>query len=316
LRSDQPELEPEAGLAASRPREPDPAGPGGEPDAAGPGGAPDAVPPPAPRAGRNLKVAAATGTALAALVVGLLFVSAGAFFALAALIILVGQAEFYLAARRAGRDPALPLGLVAGAALLTGVFLRGEGAVGLILFLTFLFTFVWYLVSERSAAAPMSEIAVTVLGVAYIPLLGSFAGLLARRPDGRGVIIAMILATAVYDMGAYAGGSRFGRHRLAPTISPNKTTEGAMVATFATLLIGTAGAHWLGPWSWGQAALFALLVCVAAPIGDLVESMIKRDFGIKDMGTILPGHGGALDRIDAMLFTGPAAYLSLRAFGI
>jgi phosphatidate cytidylyltransferase len=261
-------------------------------------------------------VAVATGVALAGVVVGLLFVSTTAFFVLAAVIILVGQAEFYLAARRAGRDPAMPLGLVAGAVLLAGVFLRGERAAGLILFLTFAFTIVWYLVSERSTADPLSEIAVTLLGVAYVPLLGSFAGLLARRPDGRGVILAMILATAAYDIGAYAGGSRLGRHRLAPTISPNKTTEGAMVATLATLVVGTAGAVVLGIWSPGQAVVFSLLVCVAAPLGDLVESMVKRDFGIKDMGTILPGHGGALDRIDALLFTAPATYLSLRAFGV
>lgn len=265
--------------------------------------------------GRNLKLAIVTGVVLAGAAVGLLAVGPEAFFALAAAIMLVAQGELYLAARKAGRDPAMPLGLVAGAVLLAGVLFRGEQAAGLILFLTLLLSFVWYLVSERRAA-DASDIAVTVTGVAYIPLLGSFAGLIARRPDGRGVIVAMILATVVYDIAAYAGGSRFGRHKLAPTISPNKSVEGAVAATLATLVAGTAGAVWLGPWSLGQAVLFSLLVCVAAPLGDLVESMIKRDFGIKDMGTILPGHGGALDRIDAMLFVAPATYLSLRAFGI
>lgn len=271
--------------------------------------------------GRNLKLAIVTGVALAGTVVGLLAFDPRAFFALAAVLMLVGQGELYVAARKAGRAPAAALGLVAGAVLLAGVFLRGEQSAGLILFLTLLLSFVWYMASGTPGrggrvADPASEIAVTLLGVVYVPLLGSFAGLIALRPDGRGVIVAMILATAVYDIAAYAGGSRFGRRRLAPTISPNKSVEGAICATVATLLVGTAGAVLLGSWSVAQAVLFSLLVCVAAPLGDLVESMIKRDFGIKDMGTLLPGHGGILDRIDALLFVAPATYLSLKAFGI
>jgi phosphatidate cytidylyltransferase len=290
----------------------------------GPATAPGASPSgPGPRgrgAGRNLKLAALTGFTLAAAAFGLLAVGPGPFFVLAAVIILGGQAEFYLAARRAGHDPAVPLGLVAGAVLLTGVYLRGERAAGLVLFLTLLFSFIWYLVPHgdaRDDAAPAADVAITVLGVAYVPLLGSFVALLARHPEhGRGLVMAMIIATAVYDMAAYAGGSRFGRRKLAPTISPNKSVEGAITATLATVALVSVPASVLGPWSIGQAALFCLLVSVAAPMGDLVESMIKRDFGIKDMGTILPGHGGVLDRIDAMLFVAPATYLSLRVFGL
>jgi phosphatidate cytidylyltransferase len=275
-------------------------------------------------AGRNLKLAALTGFTLAAAAFGLLAVGPGPFFVLAAVVILVGQAEFYLAARRAGRDPAVPLGLVAGAVLLMGVYLRGERAAGLVLFLTLLFSLIWYLVphgdgrqGDADGAGPAADVAVTLLGVAYVPLLGSFVALLARDPEhGRGLVMAMIIATAVYDMAAYAGGSRFGRRKLAPTISPNKSVEGAITATLATVALVSVPASFLGPWSIGQAALFCLLVSVAAPIGDLVESMIKRDFGIKDMGTILPGHGGVLDRIDAMLFVAPATYVSLRVFGL
>jgi phosphatidate cytidylyltransferase len=299
-------------------------------------------------AGRNLKLAIVTGVVLAAAAVGLLVLDPRAFFVLAAVLMLVGQGELYVAARKVGHAPAAALGLVAGAVLFAGVFLRGEQAAGLVLFLTLLLSFAWYLPSgaggrpapagagagapRRGAAArataaprsgcpgrvpdPATEIGITLLGVAYVPLLGSFAGLLALRPDGRGVIVAMILATAVYDIAAYAGGSRFGRRKLAPTISPNKSVEGALCATAATLVVGTAGAVLLGSWSVAQAVVFSLLVCVAAPLGDLVESMVKRDFGIKDMGTLLPGHGGILDRIDALLFVAPATYLSLRLFGI
>ncbi len=159
------------------------------------------------------------------------------------------------------------------------------------------------------------NVAITMMGIAYIPLLGSFVGLLSRREDGRGVTIAAIGAAAVYDIFAYAGGSKLGRHPMAPSVSPNKTWEGAAVATLATVLVAFFAGPVLGPWSPSEAALLGLAIAVVAPLGDLVESLIKRDLGIKDMGTIFPGHGGALDRIDAILFVAPTVWFSLQLFG-
>lgn len=255
-----------------------------------------------------------TGLSLAALLLGLLYLGPAPFFGLALVVLVIAQAEFYLAAHRAGYRPATALGLVAGIVLLVGIYVRGEAAAGLVIFLTLLFTFLWYAALEPGRGR-MGDIAVTMLGVLYIPLLGSFAGLVARR-WGTGAATAMIGAAAVYDVIAYAAGSNLGRRQMAPAISPKKTVEGAAVASVGLLVAGSPLIALLGPWNYPQAAVFALLVCAAAPLGDLVESMVKRDLAVKDMGVVFPGHGGALDRIDAILFTAPAAYLSLRIFGL
>lgn len=265
--------------------------------------------------GRNLKVAAATGFGLAALASGLLYLGAGPFFGLACLVLLIAQGEFYHAVHKKGCRPATALGLVGGALLLAGVFVKGEAAAGIVLFLTSVFCLVWYLAMETKVNLPRN-VAVTMLGVAYIPLLGSFAGLLAKRPDGQGVTVTCLGLVILYDIAAYAGGRRFGRVRLAPSISPNKTREGALVAAGVVILAAILLAPRLGPWSAGQAAMLGLAVAIFAPAGDLFESSLKRDLGIKDMGRTIPGHGGALDRIDAMLFVLPVSYFSLGLFGL
>ena len=277
-------------------------------------GAPKPGTPPQKGGGRNLKLAILTGVTLAALVVGLLFVGAQAFFGLAIVVIMLGQAEFYRATRNAGHNPATALGLIGGAVILIGVFLNGPAAAGLALFATLAACFIWYM-SFPSRVNVVSNVAITMMGIVYIPLLGSFVGLLSRRPDGRGVTIAAIGAAAVYDIFAYAGGSKLGRHPMAPSVSPNKSWEGAAVATVAIVLVALFAGPALGPWTAGQAALLGLAVAVVAPLGDLAESLIKRDLGIKDMGTIFPGHGGALDRIDAILFVAATVWLSLQLFG-
>ncbi|MGH2767371.1 MAG: phosphatidate cytidylyltransferase, partial [Actinomycetota bacterium] len=169
---------------------------------------------------------------------------------------------------------------------------------------------------DASGPGPLGNVAVTLLGLAYVPLLASFVGLTLGRPDGRGVVVVSIGAVAVYDTFAYLGGSRFGRRRLAPSISPAKTLEGTLIATLSTLVLVTLVAPRLGPWSTGQAGVLAALICTAAPLGDLFESLLKRDLGMKDTGSALPGHGGVLDRIDAMLFCAPVAYLTLHIFDL
>lgn len=280
-----------------------------------PAGRPAPAPEPSKKAGRNLKMATLTGITLAGLVVGLLYLGAEAFFGLAIIVIMLGQAEFYRATRNAGHNPAAALGLIGGAVVLVGVFLNGPSAAGLALFATMVASFVWYM-SFPTRVNLVVNVSITMMGLVYIPLLGSFVGLLSRRPDGRGVTIAAIGAAAVYDIFAYAGGSKLGKHPLAPSISPNKTWEGAAVATLATVGVAFFAGPALGPWNPLQAAVLGLAVAIVAPLGDLVESLIKRDLGIKDMGTIFPGHGGALDRIDAILFVAPTVWVSLQLFGL
>lgn len=273
-------------------------------------------PPRAPRsAGRDLPIAILTGVLLGGLVVGLLFVGAEAFYAFVSLVVLLAQGEFYRAARHGGYSPATALGLGAGAVLLVGVFLQGEAAAPLVVMAALLGSFLWFMVGERQPEM-LANVAVTLLGLIYIPLLGSFVGLLAARPDGRNLTILAIGATAVYDIFAYTGGSMLGRHKMAPSISPNKSWEGTAVATLATVGALAWLGPVLGPFTVGQAAATGGAIAVAAPLGDLFESLVKRDLGIKDMGAILPGHGGALDRIDAMLFVVPVVYLALQVLGL
>src|SRR5947209_1148677 len=152
---------------------------------------------------------------------------------------------------------------------------------------------------------------VTVLAVLQVGLLGSFAALILTLPNGVGVLIGVVVATVTNDVGALLVGQQVGRAPVAPDVSPNKTVEGVVGGAvtslvFTTLIIGMVLK--LTPWSTGHAALLAILVAIAAPLGDLCESMIKRDLGLKDMGTVLPGHGGLLDRFDGLLFALPVAF--------
>ena len=125
-------------------------------------------------------------------------------------------------------------------------------------------------------------------------------------------VMNVSIATVAHDVGAFAVGSRLGRTPLAPSISPNKTWEGVMGASTATLIACLLIVRAIHPWNVGRAFALALVVSVVAPIGDLCESMLKRDLGVKDIGWVLPGHGGFLDRIDALLFVVPATYYLVR----
>lgn len=262
--------------------------------------------------GRNLPVAIITGLSLAGLLFGTLFWRPAAFFVLVAVVLLIAQYELYSTLTHKGYRPATTLGLAGGAVVLGGAFWRGPEALSFGLVLTLVASFLWYLAdSDRDRVT--TNIAVTIFGVAYVPVLGAHVLLMRALPDGIELTIAFIGAVAFYDIGAYASGSFFGKHKIAPAVSPSKTWEGAIGAT--VFVFGTAlliGPH-LGRLDLGSSALLALAASVLAPLGDLAESMLKRDLDTKDMGTLLPGHGGALDRIDALLFAAPAAYWVFRA---
>jgi phosphatidate cytidylyltransferase len=261
----------------------------------------------------DLKARTVTGVALVIVVGTLAYLGSTALFGLLLVLVVVAQGEFYLAVRKAGHRPATALGLVGGASLLFAAFRRGEGSVPVVLFLTLALAFVWH-AWGRSKDKALADMAVTILGVAYVPLLASFAAAALSRHDGRAVVLATIGAAAVYDICAYAGGRKWGRRPLAPRISPGKTREGALFASAGVIVASAVLAPLMGPWNIAEAAVLGALVCIVAPLGDLFESVMKRDLGLKDMGAILPGHGGVLDRIDAILFCVPASYLSLRLF--
>jgi len=261
---------------------------------------------------RDLPVAIAAGAALFVVALFCFWRGPAWAAALATVVVLFAAIELYDSFRRAGYKPATLLGLAATAALMIGSYVKGERAVPLVLALAVVFSMLWYLLGVVRAR-PTHNLGVTVLGFLWVGFLGSFASLMLRYPDSEGVafLLATVVAVVANDIGALFAGRQFGNTPLAPDISPNKTVEGffgGFLATFFVCLVMSGGPLHLHPWTLGSAVWLAIVVSVVGPTGDLCESMIKRDLGLKDMGSILPGHGGLLDRFDAMLFALPAVY--------
>jgi phosphatidate cytidylyltransferase len=232
------------------------------------------------------------------------------------LIVTPAAAELFGVLRRAGYRPATLVGLVATVGILIGAYMKGEAAIPLVLGLVVVFTLLWYLVGVVRDR-PTINVGVTLLGFMWVGFLGSFAALLLDPrmfPNRHGValLLGAAVATVAYDVGSYLVGARFGRHHLAPAISPNKTWEGLIGGTLASVLVGAVVVSHISPWTTARGTALGLVVAVAAPLGDLCVSLVKRDIGVKDMGWILPGHGGVLDRVDALLFVVPATYYLVR----
>ncbi|MCO1596088.1 phosphatidate cytidylyltransferase [Micromonospora sp. RHAY321] len=265
------------------------------------------------RAGRNLPAAIGVGLGLGALIVVPLVFYPLAFLVVIAAAIGVGIWEMARAVRRSGAHPPL-VPLVAGGVLTVGLaWFAGPDALSLGLLVTVLGTMIWRL-GDGPGGFQRDLTAATLIAV-YVPFLGGFAALLAAAPDdGRLRILATLIAVVLSDTGGYAAGVSFGRHPMAPSVSPKKSWEGFAGSVTAAAL-GSALLLWLmfdlAPW-WG--AVFGVAVSCAAVLGDLAESMIKRDLGIKDMSNLLPGHGGLMDRLDSILFAVPTAYLLLAIF--
>ena len=274
----------------------------------------------APGEGANAGVRIATGVAAA--VIALVLFALGTVPALILCIVVVTFAagECFGVLRRAGYHPATLLGLVGTVALMIAAYTKGASAIPLVLVLIVVFTFLWYLFGVERGA-PVAGSAATLLTVGWISLLGSFAALLlapSNFPDRHGIafLLGAIIATVANDVGGLVIGGWLGRHPLAPSISPNKTWEGWLGGLVLSVVVSAALVGAIHPWTPGKAAVLGLTVAVVAPIGDLAESLLKRDLHIKDMGTLLPGHGGVLDRVDALLFVLPATYYLVRAFNI
>jgi phosphatidate cytidylyltransferase len=270
--------------------------------------------PPAPE--RNLFAAFASGILLAIAVIALLVIGKGPFAVFVSIVVLLGQAELYAVMRARQLQPATLLALVCGAVILAGAYLHGPAAAMFGLVLAAGLTVPWYMAAPASTRRNTAVNAgATILGVAYVPFLASFALLLLAFPGdlGRNVFMVVLGLTVLYDVIAYAVGTLWGNRPLAPTISPNKSWEGVIGATLGVLIVALAVVPAIEPFTSFRAVGLALVIAVVAPLGDLVESALKRDLGVKDMGTILPGHGGILDRVDALLFAVPAAYYFLQA---
>lgn len=266
------------------------------------------------KAGRNLPAAIAVSLLLGGMVIGTLIFAPRGWVMILSVAMGIATHEVVKRLREQGYSiPLIPL-LVGGQAMiwLTWPFgaagaLGGYGG-------TVLVCLIWRLLSQGLQSQPVNylrDVAVTVFLATWIPLFGAFGALLVYPADGWARVFTFMLAVVFSDVGGYAAGVLFGKHRMVPAISPKKSWEG-----FAgSLVCGTAAAvlavtFLMGePW-WVGIPLGLMLVATAAA-GDLVESQVKRDLGIKDMGTLLPGHGGLMDRIDGALPSAAATWIVL-----
>jgi CDP-diglyceride synthetase len=268
--------------------------------------------------GRDMRVAIGSGVLLG--VAALICFSLGtvASMVIVTIVILLAAAEAYAAFRRAQYHPATLLGLVACLSLVVETYNKGVAALPLVLVLVVAGSFVWYLANVEPAADPVSGLTSTVFVFVWVGAFGSFAALLLDPtlfPDRHGIafLLAAIIVTVADDVASLLVGSAMGRHQLAPSISPNKSWEGLIGGAVAAILVSVIVVHFIHPWTISKALVYGVIVAVVAPIGDLSQSMVKRHLGIKDMGRILPGHGGLLDRVDGLLFVLPATYFAVKA---
>jgi phosphatidate cytidylyltransferase len=270
-----------------------------------------------PASSRDMPLAIMTGLGLLVLVLVAFDVSTVLAVALSIVVVTVAAGEAFGAFRHAGHRPASALGLVACLSLMVASYNKGIAALPLVAALCFFFTFLWYLAGVERADV-VDGVATTMLVFVWVGVLGSFAGLLlapSNFPNRHGVhfVLGAIIVTVANDVGALLFGKLAGRHPMARTISPNKTWEGAIGGAVVTVLAAFILTAFSG-WTTAAALTLGLVASVVAPLGDLCESMFKRSLGIKDMGRMLPGHGGILDRVDGLLFVLPATYYVVLAY--
>jgi phosphatidate cytidylyltransferase len=251
--------------------------------------------------------------ALAPVVLGVVYLGGWWVFGLATVAAAVALHEFWLMARQL--RPLAPAGYIGAILGLVGAQLGG--AVWLLggIMVTLAFAFVLKAISEARQAATIA-IGGTALGALWIGGgLGTLILIRALPEHGRLTLIALVLAVWAGDTLAYLGGRLLGRHKMAPATSPGKTWEGFVFGSAATVFVVFEVFYKQHFLTIGQSLVLGGVIAIAAPMGDLFESLLKRDAGVKDSGTLLGGHGGMLDRLDAFLFAAPAAYWCILAFG-
>lgn len=261
------------------------------------------------RAGRDLPVAIGVGLGLAALVLASLFVVPWGWLLLVVPAMWIGIWEL-ARAFRSGRFqvPVVPV-LVGAAAMHIGAYFGGAAGLMLAFGLTLLAIVVWRALAGIDRAA--RDVSAGIFVAAYAPFLAAFTTLMLRAEDGAARIAVFILVTVCSDIGGYAVGVLAGRHPMAPSVSPKKSWEGLVGSAVSCLVAGMVAVPLVLGGSVWAGALLGLVSVALATLGDLSESMLKRDLGVKDLGDLLPGHGGLMDRIDSLLVTAPAAWIVL-----
>ncbi|MGB9347135.1 MAG: phosphatidate cytidylyltransferase [Ilumatobacteraceae bacterium] len=300
----------------------DPSGMPRRPDSKRRGGAPQRPPSAggtAPAAdGRNLPVAVASGLVLAAVFLALSMWRPAAVVAFVTLALGVAALEYFSRVTDKGYRPAVAAGIAACVAAPLAAYWVGDTALPLVIAFAFFAGAIGFIGADSIESGPMPNMAITMLGVVWIGVLGAFAGLILRwstfgsgTPWGTDTLVLIAIGVVANDVGAYFLGSAIGKTPLRPWISPNKSLEGLLGGTALTLLvmllIGMQGLS--DTWSsTSHLLMLGIVISVMAPLGDLTESMFKRNLDVKDFGAVIRGHGGVLDRFDGFLFVMPAVY--------
>lgn len=261
------------------------------------------------RAGRNLPASIAVGVGLVAMVIASLFVVKEAFIAVVAVALAIGLFELTRAFGTARiAIPVLPV-VTGGTIMLVGGYFGSMETAAVAMALTVIGTMVWRL--SDGAEGFVRDVSAGIFSLSYLYLMGTFVLLMLKESDGAWRIVAFVAATVASDIGGYVAGVLFGKHPMAPTISPKKSWEGfggsllvGIATGIGTVTVALDGDWWVG-------VILGVAGVVFATLGDLSESLIKRDLGIKDMGDLLPGHGGLMDRLDSLIAVAPIAWLIL-----
>jgi phosphatidate cytidylyltransferase len=265
--------------------------------------------------GRNLPAAAAVGVALVGGALVTLFTVKATFLIYMGLGLGIGLHELGGALRtREIRIPVIPV-LLGGAAMVTSAYWAAGGAVTASFALTLIAVLGWRLFG--GAEGYVKDVTGAMFATAYLGLPGAAVAAMLAAPDGPKRVLTFVVLTICSDIGGYFAGITLGRggaHKMAPTISPKKTWEGLGGSALTVIVAGVILVPVLLHGSWWQGAIIGVAAVAAAVLGDLVESVIKRDLGIKDMGSLLPGHGGVLDRLDSLVICAPVVWLLLAAF--
>jgi phosphatidate cytidylyltransferase len=277
---------------------------------------PEKTPPPgtsgakkASRAGRDLPKAIASGVVLAvAIILSLAFWSPAFMFIVGAAVV-VAVWEMHQGLSTRGIDiPQEPLTL-GGVVMVVVAFVFGAPALVTATAVTALVTMLWLL--RRGVDGYVQNATASVFTLIYIPFLGSFVALLLAEDEGVKAILTFVIVTVASDIGGYVAGVLLGKHPMAPVISPKKSWEGFAGSALACVVAGYVLVVYVLEGEWWVGVTLGVITVVMATLGDLCESVMKRDLGIKDMSHIIPGHGGLMDRLDSLLATAPPIWLLL-----
>jgi phosphatidate cytidylyltransferase len=270
---------------------------------------PPAGEPATSRAGRNLPVAAAVGVGLGALAIASLVFAKGLFAVLGAVVVFLGVGELSDALKER-RVMVARLPILLSVPVVAYVAYEYGPVAHLTSFATLVLVILLFRLT-RGVERFVPDAAGSVFVAAYLPLMLGFAILTLRAEDGAWLVATFVLLTVGSDIGGYAAGVLFGKHPMFPSISPKKSWEGFAGSVLTQTILGALLFVYALDSDWWKGVIVGLVMTVTATLGDFIESALKRDLGIKDMGTLVPGHGGVMDRLDSLI---PNAFVSWALF--